>query len=298
MGKLILCVDIGGTRIKYSVLPQKPNLKDIGSAKLFDLRTLGWLNKSFSNLFSNNHWASITSNKNISNYTDLAVCVPGPISEGKYFERNDLIDCGIPKNLKVSIQNSLNIPVTLIKDADAWAIGVEKYFKLTKKDINFPAIVLVFGTGIGVSIIKSSNEIYSIEISKAPCEFNHLSYKASHPIDQSWTVHNIIGNRYFEWISQDNQNWSYDKIRVEFTSRINAFILDLKKILPNNINEFETIVLGGGNSEYVSVKKLENDTGKNVITLCKKHLPINPDFIPLLGLSQVQRNIMIQKSSW
>jgi ROK family len=296
--KSILCVDVGGTRIKYAVLPQKSKLENISSSKLFNLRTLGWLNDSFSNLFSKHHWASVISKNSISNYTDIAVSVPGPISEGKYFKRNDLIDRGMPKNLKESIQKSSDMPVTLIKDADAWAIGVAKYLKLKKSDVNFPILVLAFGTGVGASIIKSPSEFYSIEISKAPCKFIHLSNKSGNSVDQSWKVHNRIGNHFFEWVSKDRPNWSYDKIRSEFTKRVSAFILDMRNILPGDLNKFETVVLGGGNSEYVSVTEVKNDSGKNVITFWNRHLEINPDFIPLLGLSHIQSNINIHKSPW
>jgi hypothetical protein len=295
----ILCVDIGGTRIKYTELPPNSKLDDIKNVRPYTLRSLGWLNGNFPQLFSKDHWAGIFSNKNNFKAKEIAVCVPGPVSNGKYFMRHDLIGRGMPKNLKETIERFSNLHVTgLIKDADAWAIGVEKYLKATHTEVDYPILSLTFGTGVGVSIIKSPSEYHSIEISSAPCEFHHLSDKSGSNVEVSWKVHHRIGAQFFDWVAGERTEWSYDHIRKEFSKRINAFILDLVKLLPKELRGFKTIILTGGNSEYVSVRSLKESSGKKVITFWSRKLDVNPDVIPLLGLSHFNSNITINKSPW
>jgi hypothetical protein len=62
----ILCIDIGGTRIKAAILNNNIDLNSLRNTKVEIIRSLGWLNSSLPSIISKNHPASI-----IQQYTSL-----------------------------------------------------------------------------------------------------------------------------------------------------------------------------------------------------------------------------------
>ncbi len=290
-----LCVDIGGTRIKYAVLT---NNADLIKLKLYHKRTLGWLNQSFSDLFSKNHWAGILKEIEFDSFNEIAVCVPGPIPDGSNFERYDLIKRGMPQDLKTFIEKTSGKPAILIKDADAWALGIENFMSLSNENLVYPILTIVMGTGVGISYIKDPGKINSLEIVNAPPRLSNLSNAAGKNINESWHVHRILGDYFFHWVSENRNWWSYDKIRHEYTHRAIAFIKDLQTILPENLKTFNTIIAGGGNSEFLSVRTLQEKLNKKVIVFSSQAISVNPDIIPLLGLNRYNTDFHINRSPW
>lgn len=299
MKKKLLCVDIGGTRIKFSVLPSHAKISDTKISKLYHLRTLGWLNDSFSELFSKDHWSSVISKTKNDEYSSIALCINGPVKDGRYFQRDDLVSQGVPKDLKAKIERVSHLPIEIVKDADAWAVGIDRYMDMSKMNVEYPVLVLAFGTGAGASLIKKKKEVMSIEISKTPCKFKNLSASSGNIVNESWKVHNRIGSHFFDWISNEKKQWSYKSIRNEYTKRVIGFIRDLQKILISENHHFKTVILCGGNSEYVSTRQCKNENiSENIISFWEKNIDINPDFIPLLGLSHLDEETVIIKSPW
>jgi predicted NBD/HSP70 family sugar kinase len=125
--KSILCIDIGGTRIKSAVLPESPTFNQVKNAPTMVVRTLGWLNHSLPKLIDPRHWSSLAAhyrNQGI-HYDSVALSVPGVIDGEGRFKRSDLIHgpAKVPEELLEALRKTAGCPVTVIKDADAWMMG-------------------------------------------------------------------------------------------------------------------------------------------------------------------------------
>ena len=277
----VLCVDIGGTRIKAAILPERIDLEILKARPVCAIRTLGWLNRSLPEIISPNNWASVIGRDSLSEpYTEIAIDVPGPVENGR-FCRSDL---SVPVDLRNAFRKYTDSKITLVKDADAWIIGAIAYFDFVREIVEYPALALIFGTGVGASVAYDHNTFISLEISKWATGFPRLEAAAGRAIRQRWEVHKILGKRFFQWVDEKNRDWNYEDIRNQFTKRVVALVQDLIPALALSADRLSTLIIGGGNAEFVSARTLTNQTGTAVKSLWSRRIPVNPDLIPLLGL--------------
>ena len=284
-----LCIDIGGTRIKSTVLPEFPSLEDLKTAPYFSIRTLGWLNYSFSTLVNPHYWPSIAAHyKNIGKkYDQISISVPGPVDIYGNFLRTDLTDgpAKVPKELKKAFEKEAGCRVKLTNDAHAWMLGFIRYTQLTNRDIAYPAMLLAFGTGIGVAIAPESNKVHDIEVSNGFYWKNVAERSGrSDILNDPGKVHEILGAPYFKWVAEANPAWTYEKIRTEFSDRVLAMIKDMNPKLQEHFGKIRTIILAGGNAEFVSIRKLKPTYACEAIPLIERELGFNPDRVSLLGV--------------
>lgn len=289
-----LCVDVGGTRIKAVVLPENPTLDDLRNAPTIVIRTLGWLNYSIVELFRPENWRGLANHfhkKNV-HYDSIHLCLPGPVSEGRFFEREDLLHGPpkIPRDLGRAIQTVADCPVFLAKDADAWSMGFIRYMQLIDDSFVYPVLLYAFGTGFGVSAATGPSSIHSIEVSKMPLPWKGVSEASNKTIQNPWDVHGILGKEFFEWVGSAHTDWDYEKIRGEYTKRVKAATHDLKPYVEKRIGDLRTVVLAGGNAEFVSVRALKDTFSVRVIDLTDRHAMINPDLIALLGIASLNHD--------
>lgn len=289
-----LCVDIGGTRIKAVVLPDNPTLEDLQNAPTIVVRTLGWLNSSIVELFRPENWRGLANHfyKNNVHYGSIHLCLPGPVSEGRFFEREDLIHGPpkIPCDLGRAIKDVASCPVFLAKDADAWSMGFIRYMHLLDDSFVYPVLLYAFGTGFGVSAATGPSSIHSIEVSKLSLAWKYTSEASNKTIQNPWDVHSILGKEFFEWVGSAHNDWDYETIRSEFTKRVKAATHDLKPFVEQRIGDLRTVVLAGGNAEFVSVRALKDTFAVRVIDLTDRHSRINPDLIALLGIASMNHD--------
>ena len=244
------------------------------------------LNQSLPDILSRDHPASLVNKAEFpSDYDEIAICVPGPVWGGK-FVREDLKGI-VPTNLYSELRQRTDKPVHLYKDADAWAVGAVSYSREEGKSLDLPAIILVFGTGVGCSIASGSETFLSVEISNWPFNFPKLEKAAGKGGTQSWEVHQILGKRFFAWVESDRKNWDHDRIRAEFSKRVVALIQDMSGRLSNRAGRLESVIVGGGNAKFVSERTLEKECGLRVRSLWTERIGTDPDIIPLLGLQQL-----------
>jgi hypothetical protein len=301
----ILCVDIGGTRIKAGVLPPEASLRDVQEARLGMVPTLGWLNDSLPRLLSAKNVSAILRRGTVEpEYDAIRVAVPGPVTGGRHFERDDLWALGVARDLKCAFEeHSDPLPVSLIKDADAWAVGIVRCPELLETPLEYPSLVLTLGTGVGMSAARSPDVIVSLEVAASPPgAWDRLTAAAGPSIRKSWQVHQILGREFFAWVAEQNKRWSAEKIRQEFTRRVIAFVLDARESLYEGLGEdfaaCRSLVVGGGNAVHISVRDLERGTSHNVRVLTRPELPVVPEVIPLLGLSHYPNRVAIKKGPW
>jgi hypothetical protein len=292
--KQILCIDIGGTRIKSAVLPSSPNLEQIKNASAKVIRTLGWLNGSLPELLNPPHWAGLArfyGDQGLQ-YDAVAVSVPGPVSGAGVFGRADLVNgpARVPERLKDAFTSLACCEVTLVKDADAWMMGFLSYRELLGMETAFPALIIALGTGAGVSLASSANLVRSIEVNEIPPgAWRQLRDAAQRNLKESWEVHGMIGHSFFEWVEKDRKAWDYLQIRKQFTDRVKAALADMLPWMEHRLDRaVRTIVLAGGNADYVSVRELSG-LGRTVVSLTDSLTSLKPDLITVLGVEASSR---------
>jgi len=288
----VLCIDIGGTRIKSAVIPENPSLEQVKMIPPYPIRTLGWLNSSLPELLKPGAWPGMAIHYEKNPYDRISISVPGPVDVHGNFYRPDLTDgsAKVPKQLKKAFEDASGKPVRLINDAAAWMFGFLRYKALIVEKIEYPALIFTFGTGVGVATATEPEVIRSFEINDHPVEsWKKLAESAGKALNQSSEVHGILGLQYFDWVEKNHPEWSYRKMREEFTSRVGGTLLDLRLTLPSNLRNFRTLAFGGGNAEYVSVRQIKQSLGCQVVCLTDGNTGIRQDLIPLLGLEAASR---------
>lgn len=289
----ILCMDIGATRIKGALLPRSLTMTELARQRVFTMRALGWLNDDLPNVLLRQTWDGVLGQCDFNDiYAEAVVGVPGVVEHGR-FHRSDL---SIPESLRALFTERINKKVTMVKDADAWLLGATQYASLSQQNFDYPALALILGTGVGLSLTADGRRFVSLELAAMPNQFDTLAEVATYGIEHAWLVHDVIGKPFFEWVAATKQQWGYARVVREYSARVAALVADLSKLLPGEGDNLRSIVIGGGNAEYVSCERLMDATGCRVQALCNRDLPIDPDLIPLLGLHRIvtRKDVQVQ----
>lgn len=279
-----LCVDIGGTRIKASVLPERLPHAALKKQHLYLAETLGWLNQSLPELLSTDNPLSLVNQSVLADdYDDIGICVPGPVKNGKFLRP----DLDVPPSLAQEFAKVTDKRITLVKDADAWIIGATAYLELANQKIDYPVVGLILGTGAGLAVAIDADHFVSLEISALQNRFRETERASGLPIGNAWQVHTVIGNRFFDWVRSDKRHWTRKKIEVEYSKRVIAFLDDFLRSSSSPENSVKTILLGGGNSGFVSTNAMENHIGCNVRLLSALQNEIDTNLLSLIGLHKL-----------
>lgn len=280
----VLCIDIGATRIKWSVLHDKPSLSELEVAAIGGMRSLGWFNAHLRDILNGTVWGSIMeADRQLSDFDRLAVsicCGVDPDTEklcGYHVDHH-----GLPSDLKVKFERLIGgRPVRLINDAEAWLRGAVAIAGLKNIGVQWPAVGLSFGTGVGIAIAYGPGKVEPREFA-GPFLPTQLSRAAGlSETAKGWEVNEILSKRFFEWVEQVQYHWSYIEIREAFTDRVLGLLNDLASQIVAPV----TLFIGGGNAELVSVRQIQDAAGISVIPMSKATLGrMNPDIVPLLGL--------------
>lgn len=281
----ILCIDIGGTRIKAAILRDNIDLFTLKNTKVEVVRSLGWLNSSLPEIVSKTHPASIfQKNSNFNDFDYISIGVPVQVIKdgneicGHYVQKR-----GLPRDLKQSFENQCNCRVVIINDAVCWLSGAINYYSLCGIKIKFPCLFIALGTSVGIGYAELMHHIENLELSNHNHRFTHLSQVSGQLIDNGGKAHACLGEKYFNTIKNDHKDWTYLNIKTEFTKRIIALLSDIKDKNIVNFADLKTIFIGGGNAEYVDFDILRNKLEKHVFMITSNNVDINPDLIPLLG---------------
>lgn len=288
MNRSILCVDIGGTRIKAALLDEPLDATSLSRQRVVVRRSLGWLNAHLPRLFSREDPASLLADPRLSgDVSRVAVAVPGPVVGGR-FRRDDL---DVPRDLRRVLSEQAGVPVTLARDADAWMGGFDVLCRRIGRPLAHPAIAVVLGTGVGLSATDEEGRVRSLEIAAWTTPFEKLGRAAGRavPRERPWEVHHMVGRPFFDWVGSEHWDWGHERIARELTDRVVALLEDVLPGVDPGRSAPHTIVLGGGNVEYVDLARIREAFQAEVVCSADLCSPadIDPDLVPLLGLREL-----------
>lgn len=285
----VLCVDIGATRIKAAVLSESMTLDELQDVNIITMSSREWLNESLPKLFDKNSSHNL-GGKVIQPYEYLSFGITGPVSNNRLYINPFRLN--IPRQLADECEDVLGAPVSIENDTTIWVFGALYWQKLIKNEIKFPCLCITLGTGVGVALLTSLQDITLIEISLLDIPFNRLNKicKDHQNFHSGSFFGQAIGNKFFDWVHMHN-SWSKDIIENVFNNRLIAFIKDMQEFFAKEMDiKPKNILIGGGNSRFVSRYYLQNSLKKEIMVIAPAYLNaygVSPDIISLLGCVQL-----------
>ena len=283
----VLCADIGGTRVKAAILHPGITLQELQAITTVAIDSQEWLNDDLPLLFSFGDTRGLPQ-KFTKPIDQICFGVRSPVKDGKC--------CVVPKehlprDIKHLCQEVSNRPVFVECDTGIWARGAIYWHNLIQKDISFPCLGITFGTGIGVALFKTSDDIVNIEISLLDTPYKRLFEETEEqPIKIEYdrpAPHDAMGKPFFLWVEKEHPDWSDEKIQEVFNKRILGFLIDMQEYLQIKENvTIDSFMIGGGNSRLIDSKKMQKALGKQFIVLNVQNVSqygVSPDIISLLG---------------
>lgn len=289
----VLCVDIGGSRIKAAVLHPEITLKELQNTSTISFESKKWLNEDIPQLFNPDILGNLYEKTGVE-CDEVSIGVRGPVMDGTY--------CLVPKEhlpreMRKKCREAAKCPVFLECDTGIWARGALHWQSLIKQDVLFPCLGITFGTGIGVALISAPDDIINIEISVIDAPFARLLELAKNqPLKQEYgrpAPHDAIGMPYFFWKQKENTFSNPRVIQNEFNMRVLAFIEDMQDYMKGLGMKAESVIIGGGNSRFIIPQDLERTLGKQVALLSPDSVSqygVSFDVISLLGCLKIRVN--------
>jgi len=279
-----LCVDIGGTRIKYAIIDNAKDLNQLKGEKTNNTLTLGWLNHSLPDLFRSENKLGIVYQYQEGEFDRVAIGFPGSINpDGELRDRGDLVEepRKVPREIRAKIEKLVKKPVVVINDADAWLRGIKV---IHENNSSFLSIIL--GTGIGVGIMQSdANTPDLIDVNHLSWKGSNLEKEAGKSINPPCKVHGIVGKGFFPWVENEKKYWDAERIRKKYTCRVDALLKDIINASSLSASTLQKIYFAGGGAEWLDSENLGKESGRKVEILTRTHgLEFDPDLIPLIGL--------------
>jgi hypothetical protein len=290
----VLCVDIGGTRIKAAILHPDITLEELQGISTLAFESKEWLNEDISRLFSPDTPGNLYEKIGVK-YDEVSIGVRGPVKDGAY--------CVVPKEhlpreMKQKCQEAAKCPVFLECDTGIWARGALYWQSLIKQNISFPCLGITLGTGIGVVLISAPDDIINIEISVIDSPFERLcKLTKNQPLKQEYgrpAPHDAIGMPFFLWSQKERPFFKPQLVQTEYNARILAFIKDMQAYLTDKLGiEISSIMMGGGNSRLIIPQDLESELNKRIVLLSPDNIAkygVSFDIISLLGCLMIRVN--------
>lgn len=294
----ILCADVGGTRVKAAVLHKDILFEELTYVDVIDFDSSQWWNGTFPTIFSKTFSGSLPQRIK-KTYSLISFGISGSIKDHAIYLNTTK---NIPLHLKDECEAVAKKPVFIENDAALWAKGALYWSELVEEEIYFPCLGITLGTGVGVVLLKSPQELVNVEISFIDCPFIRL-HAASE--EQPKVIefgrkspHKPIGRAFFEWVREHHPTWTKEKIQKVFNQRVIAFITDMHEFISKDLGlQLNAIMVGGGNSRFVSYDDLLKAFRKQILLLNPKNIEefgVSPDIISLLGALDMSNDVTVE----
>lgn len=250
MEKKYLCIDVGGTSIKYAVLDNKLQFSVRGSVVTPYEGTETYLN-TLEAIFRD-------VKEKEPEISGIAMSVPGMIDsrQGICINGGNLTYVELLP-LAANMKERCGVPVSIMNDAKAAALAEVTWGALADCQ---DAVVIVFGTGIGGALVKDGEVHLGKHFGAGEFSWIMMSQEFDHAED-SWALRNgnrrlvnlaaaakgvsadgITSYQLFQWAEEGDERvlWALDK----FTKDIAFMIMNLQAIY-----DPERFAIGGGISK-------------------------------------------------
>lgn len=286
-GDRTLCADIGGSRIKAAILHPGISLEELRQTSFIEMSSQEWLNEFFPNLF-NPYLTGSISQRLSAPYDLISFGISGPVVNSNLY-MNPLNT--VPRELKGECEKMGRCTVFIENDVIIWGRGAIYWQNLIGKKMTFPCLGITLGTGVGVVLLTSPQDICNIDISYIDITLRRLQQISQEQPAWSDTgkliAHELLGNPFFDWAKREHPEWSGKVLGDIYNKRVVAFLKDMQEYVKTQLNTtLHIFMIGGGNSRFVDKKFLQKKLNKKLLLLNPQTLAlfnISPNAISLLG---------------
>ena len=110
----------------------------------------------------------------------------------------------------------------------------------------------------------------------------------------------LMGRAFFQWIKETHPDCTDQEMQTIFQERFNVFLQDLLDFLKEQGLSIQTILVGGGNSRYLSAEKVAVEASTDLLIMNPNYfeqLNISPDLLSLLNSIPLKRE-SFPKTTW
>lgn len=283
-GASILCVEIGHTRIKATQLSYPLTMDSLRNIKTIEALSAPWLKGNIQDLFKVSDQNPI--NQLLQEKTsDISISIFGPLyNNGLYHCKTEFVPENIPAQLSQHIPNKVSVEV----DTAAWAIGAMEYLALNSRTLDYPALVVTLGTGVGIAIIKDESTVMAVEYWALNCPFPRLK-----PLNEAIYV---LNKRFLDNLAagEENVEKMMETYRPTYNSHLTALVQDLAEYFEQEGMSLpiKSVLVGGGYSRFIDPIEIAQPS----IIFSPAYLEkegVSPDIIQLLGCLRKSREPLI-----
>lgn len=251
----ILCVEVGGTRIKVALLPKEASLEKLKRIQAQAFPTADWLSAKLPTLFNSLAAGNPLSPYLKSIFSQVSLSVSGPVFD---YSLRIPRTREIPVELKKACEKESHCGVTVDNDAVVWAKGYLAYAKIQKLQPKFPCFATTLGTGVGGALLLDEHTVYGIEVSHIGCDFPRMKPLQGEQPFERWSPHGMLGRRFFNWIFKE-QSFTDEEMAPHSTmynARFQALVEDVAETVNRIFSvKIVSLLVGGGNSRFIQIPK-------------------------------------------
>lgn len=233
----VLCVDMGGTRVKSATMPDELIYDDLKNITVQITPSGDWLSERLPLFF-----ASEESQK----YDRISFAVKGPVYQQQYYLYKPR---KIPFHLADEIERVSGLPCIAETNAITLTYGAFKLLELKEERVDFPALVITLGTGVGIVFAKDKDHLVGYEFYNMPDfvydEYERVFTELFGKPPLPWKEMGPLGTRmqetYFKDLSESEYVTAYRRL-------FRALLVDIQNYFSG---EVKTVVVGKGHSRYL-----------------------------------------------
>jgi hypothetical protein len=282
----ILTVDIGGTRFKYALLPSKPTLADLQNSSIHV--TSSKIDEKLPLILDVQNPDGIVSRFKQRDFQRVSVSLPGPVAENNTQFLYHVPT--VPRDMKHQFQQAVHKPVVIENDSVNWLRGVirlteiieteKEYPKLVDRQIQYPCLLVAFGTGIAVSIANSEKDCKEFHLSSERVKYTQFESAIKRDVPKSTWIHGLV-TAHFDRIEEKDKD-----AQIIARNAINAFLQDLIQHLNESGQKINTLYVTGGHARHLTTNDVNSEKLGQIAILNEENLKVYkfaPELVSLLG---------------
>lgn len=239
--KTVLCVELEHKWMRAAILPSPITKESLRDLKPIEALSTPWLMNNIEKLFEiseENPLNDLLKEK----ISTLSLSIFGPLYQNG---ENHCKTQMVPQNLLQHLKDHTQAKVSVEVDVVAWAIGALEYLRLDSKTLQYPALVVSLGTGVGMALIESETSVKAVEYSTMNCPFPRLRL-----LNERIYVLNLT---YLTEISGGDIEGKMETYRSTYNRDFKALVLDMTEYLEKEYSTgpIKSVVVGGGFSRYI-----------------------------------------------
>lgn len=277
---MILCVEIGHTRIKAARLPELvKTLDDLKNVPICTTLSAPFLNQNLGDLFKRGEGPLETLLEERT--VKIALSIFGPLYENRFHGCAEMYK--VPLNIRQVLENESGCEFRIEGDAVSWAVGALEYLSLKAETVAFPSVAITLGTHPGVAFIESDTQIISLESWPEYYPFPKISQ-----VTEVLPAYHVLSKAYLDGIAggEEQLDEHMKGYSPTFNQHFQAFTGDLFDLIEQLFSKkIASILVGGGHSRFIA-------SAQDRIVLNPQLLfrdGISPDMIQLLGCQRQSR---------